>query len=116
MDHSKKETMTILGPGMWFIIHESAIECDKSKDLSKFKSAVACVANAIPCLTCKGELFMFQMNNSIDEYSRKGPDGLFKWTVALHNTINSNLKTKAFTLEGAKSAHQETKNCKNCTR
>jgi hypothetical protein len=98
MDEVRLSSITINGPGMWNILHSSALECS-SPDCQLWTSILRLISSRISCARCQSHLSQFLRDNPLDNYhdmyNSKGRFlGYFIWTVALHNSVNESLGKK----------------------
>lgn len=103
MDDVRLNNITYNGPGIWNILHSSAINAidDISKD--NFEYIIVIVRSRLKCLVCLNHFDNFLQMNPLKQYREiKSPKGIhigyFQWSVELHNSVNIKLGKKIVTL------------------
>lgn len=96
------------GPSMWATIHyiclgagnsiNGMIDIDKQKSITQFFNLLSSI---IPCDSCSKNLPLELQKLPIDSHLGNNED-LFKWSVALHNSVNRRLGKKEISVEEAR--------------
>ena len=97
-------TKDVWGNPLWALIHFCAYYApaipDKSWKLS-FKAFISCLMIALPCSMCRANLEQNLTTLDIDQYLTTR-EGVFEYTVELHNMVNLETKKPPLTIEEAK--------------
>ena len=76
---------------LWFMLHSCAYYARPEEHCGMcFKAFMSCLRYTLPCPKCRAHLGQNLGSFDIDEYLRK-PEGLFEYTVDLHNRVNQSL-------------------------
>lgn len=95
----------IWGKHMWASIHFIALgypDQPSESEKNNYKSFFENIYKVLPCNTCSNHLkttLQTQLPLSVKSLSNK--DNLFKWTVDLHNIVNTRLNKPTITLDKA---------------
>jgi len=101
MDRSDPQ---IWGPGVWHIIHTSALTY---KDIQQFKFLISNIIENIPCLECRGHATRYLNQHPItiqvfnSQHSTYGRIGAFVWTYEFHNFVNARKRKPILLLSDA---------------
>ena len=93
------------GPNVWSSIHYICIgspEVFSDTDRTNYTNFIMSLQHVLPCNTCQEHLAENLSKVPLDEHALTGRDGLFEWSVNLHNTVNTMLNKKTMSLEDAK--------------
>lgn len=84
------------GPGTWFTIHSTAIDCNSKDKYVHFYFLIDTLSSKIPCSKCrkhfKKHCETFNPKEATPEYFNGRDITLFKWSFEFHNQVNSFLK------------------------
>ena len=99
---------TVWGKGLWIFIHSVALNypehptpLDKKNVWGFFNN----LENVIPCNACKRNYNLHMNKLPLSSYLNNKND-LFKWTVEMHNMVNTELGKKVLTVEQAKNIYK----------
>jgi len=95
--------MKIMGPGIWHILHTSAVYCTDEQKMDEFERLLEIVKKTIRCDECRKDLQDFIDKNPLLPYrnvkSKKNEMvGYYIWTHKLHNHVNKKLGKKELDL------------------
>lgn len=86
----------IVGPGIWFVIHNKAVHAVTAEKKVKFIDFITELAETFPCTICKEHMTKYIKNHPISSFTNiidNGRDiGMFKWTWIFHNSVNTRLR------------------------
>ena len=71
------------GPGIWFVIHLSAVKATTRDTKKAFRILIAELVDNFPCDECKKHFQEYVMKNPLEEV-----EDYFYWTWVLHNQVN----------------------------
>ena len=82
--------------GIWFLLHRMAILSTTDTKKAQFINYVTFLTSDFPCEKCRNHLKEFIVNNPFHLYmyvsnGDNSDVGIFKWTWALHNSVNTKL-------------------------
>lgn len=88
-----------IGPGVWFVIHVLAKNCQNTEDEKRFLEFMIMLSKNFPCDTCKYELTTYLKNNPLSHIynfldsrnAYRTRVGYFYWTYRFHNSVNKKL-------------------------
>ena len=87
---------------LWYMIHSCAYYARGDQKCQLFfKAFMSCLRYALPCPKCRKHLMENLEHFDIDKYCIN-TEGLFDYTVDLHNTVNKQLGKPIISLEDAK--------------
>nr|QBK89681.1 MAG: Erv1/Alr family disulfide (thiol) oxidoreductase [Pithovirus LCPAC001] len=101
----------IVGPGIWFVFHSIAIECDLTLDFNFFSKVITTIIYSLKCKKCKKHAIQYITRN--DPYKQINRKFLpSKYINIFHNTVNIFLKKPIYSItESRKQYNQECKSC-----
>lgn len=119
MDIVRCNHIGINGPGMWKILHGTAVRAISEETKKYFISFLDIFASLINCKTCSDEFNTFIETHNLSQYKNiiiKDIDvGYFKWTWELHNQVNKKLGKPCVSLTDAyKYYTTKTFDCRSC--
>lgn len=97
---------TVIGPGIWFNMHTTAVHATTDQLKEAFIVYINALCDNFRCQTCRVHFRKFIDTRPLKEYwaikDNNGNDiGFFKWTWELHNQVNKFLKKYQPSLEEA---------------
>ncbi len=99
---------TVWGRGLWIFIHSVALNYPEHPDPIDKKNVYnffTNLENVIPCSTCRNNYNLHMNKLPLSSYLNNKND-LFKWTVEMHNIVNSDLGKPILTVEQAKNIYK----------
>jgi hypothetical protein len=83
-------------PGAWLVIHILAYRAKTNEEKQCFIKTMEKICDGLKCGTCKPHCIAYQKEHPISRYwnvkDENGQDiGMFKWSWAFHNAVNSRL-------------------------
>ena len=94
----------VWGKHMWASIHFIALgypDDPSEEDKATYKLYFDNLYKILPCGSCSDHLRETMKKHHIYATHLRNKDGLFKWTVDLHNIVNKRLHKRQFTLDEA---------------
>lgn len=94
MDKLPSSDPKVFGPGMWYVIHNTALKMGEET----FSDWIYITLSSIPCLKCRTHAMEYLKQNPLDlfkdVYDEEDGElvGMFKWSWNFHNTVNQKLK------------------------
>lgn len=84
------------GPGAWLVIHTLAFDAITNDKKKCFEETMKVIQRGLKCEMCKIHCGKYLKKHPMRDYwnvlDRKGKDiGMFKWTWAFHNAVNTRL-------------------------
>lgn len=104
----------VWGPKLWHSLHCTALNYPQNpseSDKENYKSFYENVHRIIPCRLCANHYKQNVINFDLDQYT-DSPRDLFKFTVDIHNLVNSQLNKEIWKFDDALKLYQQT--CKKC--
>jgi hypothetical protein len=101
--------------GVWMLLHRMTIN-GKGDDYKTIIPFIEILTRNTGCEECNSHAKKYLESakpNPAHSYMTEGYDGLFKWTVNFHNTVNNRLGKSQITYEDAKQLYLG--NCVDCT-
>lgn len=87
---------------VWYLLHSCAYYSRQEQYCGIcFKAFVSCLRYVLPCPKCRNHLSENLHTIDIDDFINI-PEGLFEYTVKLHNTVNKQLDKPILSTEDAK--------------
>jgi hypothetical protein len=87
---------------LWYMIHTCAYYSKEDQRCQLFfKAFMSCLRYALPCSKCRAHLMENLEHFDFDKYCLN-TEGLFNYTVDLHNTVNKQLGKPIISVEAAK--------------
>ena len=98
----------VWGPALWRVIHLAPLIIDDDDETKfkthSYKALMSCLQIVLPCPVCRVHFRKNLPKIMIDDYIHS-PRGLFLWSVAMHNEVNSSLNKKIYTVDEALSLY-----------
>ncbi len=120
MDTSKFTDSVIAGPGMWFVIHTTAIDATTDALKAAYTTNINNLCDKFKCEKCKAHFREYLNTHPLTKYWSlyvNGKDvGFFKWTWEFHNHVNAFLYKYQPTFEEAYTYFSDANKgvCTNC--
>lgn len=87
---------------LWYVMHSCAYYSRQEQYCGMcFKAFMSCLRYAIPCPKCRNHLSENLQTLDIDDFINI-PEGLFEYTVKLHNSVNTQLDKPVLSTEEAR--------------
>lgn len=102
----------VWGKHMWYTIHFIAMDYPEqptSEDKRNFQVFFENLHTVIPCYKCSVNYIKHLHELPINSEALKSNEGLFKWTVDLHNIVNRDLGKQVWSYEKARAHYIEFK-------
>jgi len=99
---------TVWGNGLWIFIHTIAINYPEKPspiDKKNVYNFFTNLENVIPCEKCKNNYSLHMKQLPLSSHLNNKND-LFKWTVDMHNMVNSELGKPILTVEQVKNIYK----------
>ncbi|MEM5804153.1 MAG: Erv1/Alr family FAD-linked sulfhydryl oxidase [Candidatus Aenigmatarchaeota archaeon] len=103
-----------LGPGIWYIIHFTALRAKTEEEKVKFRKFIHELAKDFPCLRCRKHFSQYISDFPLERYW-SGNEGLFIWSWQFHNSVNRRLKKPEMDYEKAKRIYEGSEVCEKCS-
>jgi len=97
------------GPSAWNFIHSvcyAAPDVLSPSDIQSYKAFFYSLPNILPCLACQ-QHFKDTLESVPMQFRTR--DELFEWSVKIHNSVNSLLGKKEYTVKKAKKKFEKKK-------
>lgn len=105
-----KISKDVWGNCIWFLLHNCAYYSRGDQRCQLFfKAFMSCLRYALPCSKCRNHLMKNLENFDIDQYCLN-TEGLFQYTVDLHNLVNKQLGKPIISLEEARQIYDPSLN------
>jgi len=122
MSHNSKYIADpkIIGPGIWVMLHQAAIEAQTEEGRVFFRQLVDMVARTLRCAHCKKNFNDYLTRNPLRDYETKFNKaglfiGYFEWTWKKHNEVNRENNKTLLSFNEALSIYNNTVEvCTNC--
>lgn len=87
---------TIIGPGIWFVIHRTARDAVNGETINEFISLMNRLRYSFPCQKCRRHIDEYMSTHPFEPFfnltDREGIKiGMFKWSWLFHNAVNTRL-------------------------
>ena len=95
------------GPGAWNFIHAvcyAAPDVLSYDEIQSYKAFFYSLQNVLPCLSCQQH---FKDNLESVPMNFRTRDELFEWSVRLHNSVNSLLGKRQYTVKEARAKFEK---------
>ena len=111
--------MKIIGPGIWHIMHTSAVNAKDEQKMIEFENLLEIIIKTIRCVECRKDLQEYMHKNPILPYrtlkSKYGDlVGYYVWTWKLHNYVNKKLGKSEVNLDISYEYYAGNKVCFAC--
>jgi len=108
------------GPGAWLVIHTLAFHAKTEKQKRNFEESMHVIQRGLKCESCRRHCGEYLEKHPIKDYwnvrNKDGEDiGMFKWTWAFHNAVNTRLHKPVLDWETAYHLFSDSENAL-CTK
>lgn len=97
---------SVWGPQFWNVMHLVALgypSAPSEEDRARYMRFYEAFGQVVPCGKCRDQYQEHIRDLPLTAQALKTPDGLFAWTVEIHNAVNKSTgKTSAWTAQQAK--------------
>lgn len=108
------------GPGAWLVIHTLAFHAKTKEQKRNFEESMHVIQRGLKCEWCRQHCGEYLEKHPIKDYrnvrNKEGEDiGMFKWSWAFHNAVNTRLRKPTLDWETAYHLFSDSENAL-CTK
>ena len=107
--------ISVIGPGIWTMIHTLAVHAQDDHNVRLFKNYMYFLSQNFPCIKCREHIEKFLKTHPFENYTGDIVDGkevgYFRLTWYMHSVVNERLKKSFFPFETAYIVFFEKETC-----